>query len=79
MPGSPSLKRIVPAGKRSIRRLPPPCMSCADRDVSSADSTAETSASESSSPQGLCLPNDLRYQSLKSVRPDLCESVWSAP
>ena len=42
--------------------------------VSSADSTAETSASESSSPQGLCLPNDLRYQSLKSVSPDLCES-----
>ena len=38
-----------------------------------AVSTAVTRASESWSPQGVCRPKDNRYQSLKSVSPDLCE------
>ena len=32
VPGSPSLTSTVPAGKRSMRRLPPPCISCAESD-----------------------------------------------
>ena len=56
----------------------PPCfspMTRAERERSSAVSTAVTKASESWSPQGVWRPNDRRYQSLKSVSPDLCESV----
>ena len=42
-----------------------------DSSRSSAVSTAVTSASESSSPHGVCLPNEWRHHSLKSVRPAL--------
>ena len=49
--------------------LSPPRMIVADSWRSSAVSTAVTSACESSSPHGVCLPNASRYQSLKSASP----------
>ena len=77
----PGRRRCPPVAlPHQARRRPTPCgtwawtpgPSCwADRDRSRAVSTAVTSAGESSSPHGVCRPNDLRYQSLKSVRPDL--------
>ena len=74
LPGSPCCDEMVAAGEparsAACRR---PCISWAESCVSSADSTAVTRASESWSPHGLCFPNDLRYQSLKSVSPDLCD------
>lgn len=51
-----------------------PRISCTDSECSSALSTAVTKASESSTPQGVRRAKDLRYQSVKSVRPDLRES-----
>ena len=56
----------------------PPCMIVAESWRSSAVSTAVTSASESSSPHGVCTPAELRYQSLKSVSPALAASLPSA-
>lgn len=60
VPGSPCWNRTAPSGNRSMRRLPPACITWAESAVSSANSTAVTRASESSSPQELCFPNDLR-------------------
>ena len=63
--------------RRGIVRSPPSSrpMTRAESERSNAVSTAVTKASESWSPQGVCRPNDWRYQSLKSVSPDLCERV----
>ena len=74
-PGSPWRTSTSSAASRRMVGLAAPCMSCTDSVRSRAVSTAVTSAGESSSPHGLCLPNDVRYQSLKSVRPDLCDSA----
>ena len=74
-PGSPWRTSTSPAFTRRIVGLAAPCISCTDSSRSSAVSTAVTRAVESSSPHGVCRPNDLRYQSAKSVRPDLCESA----
>ncbi len=79
VPGSPWRTTTSPADSRPIVGLAAPCISCTDRVRSSAVSTAVTSAGESSSPHGLCLPNDLAVQSAKSVRPDLWLSWPSAP
>ena len=73
-PGSPWCTSTSPAVIWRIFGLAALCISCTDSARSSAVSTAVTSATESSSPHGLCRPNDLRYQSRKSVRPDLCDS-----
>ena len=57
-------------GWLTIRGLAAPCIRSTGSARSSAVSTATTRAEESSSPHGVCLPNDLRYHSPKSVRPD---------
>ena len=77
MPGSPSCTRVSPA--ESFRNFGFESLSIiwTDSARSSAVSTAVTSAGESWSPHGVCLPNDLRYQSLKSVSPDLAANFPS--
>jgi hypothetical protein len=45
---------------------------------SSAVSTAVTYAFDVSSPHGVCLPNEWRHHSLKSVSPTLAASLPSA-
>ena len=78
VPGSPSCTRVSPA--ESFRNLGFELLSIiwTDSARSRAVSTAVTRAGESWSPQGVCFPKDLRYQSLKSVSPDLAANFPSS-
>ena len=62
VPGSPWRTSVSPALDRLITGLAAPCISWTDRARSKAVSTAVTRAGESSSPHGLCLPNDVPDQ-----------------
>ena len=78
-PGVPCSVRSLPFFTLRTSGFSPAFITCSDSVRSSAVSTAVTSAGESASPHGECLPNALRYHFLNSITPVFATTVPSGP